>query len=150
MNNSVTELGQQQQVEPHINPTLPTHTTSGDPLPDNIRRRLPEGTVNVEEFPPVYFAVNVAGKKLRLPINDEVNHIPTFANIWPTHDFEGNPLSNEVIMRLPFGAYNIWINVEGNPDLPRITAENIENPEPRPPFVSFTDIDGNTRGFDLL
>jgi hypothetical protein len=146
MNNNVPEP--EPEVDQHINP-LPTHTTSGGLLPDNIRRRLPEGTVSVEEYSPSYFAVNIAGKKLRLPIRDEVNYIPTFANGWPTHDFEGNPLSNEVIIRLPFGAYNIWVWLDGNPDRPDVPTENMDTFDPPNTFVSFTDIDGNTRGFEL-
>jgi hypothetical protein len=115
---------------------LPTHNTDGGLLPDNIRRRLPTGTVRVETFYPVYYAYNANEKKLRLPESDDVNYIPTFDNVWPTHDFDGTPLSNEVRSRLPFGAYNIYVYDERN-------FERIR------PFVSFTDIDGNSNYLDL-
>jgi hypothetical protein len=97
------------------NPPLPTHDDEGSELVDRIRNILPVGTVEVLRFGMFwYLAVNNNQKTVMIPgvayLDDYVDgYVYTFDDNWPTHDWLGNELADNVIQRLPFGARNIKI-----------------------------------------
>jgi hypothetical protein len=108
--------GTHQNPRAPVNPPLPTHDTAGRLIDVRIRNMLPVGTVEVRR--PVlywYIAVDNNQKTVMIPGLDYINgyvegHVYTFDDIWPTHDWLGNPLSADIIQRLPFGARDIRID----------------------------------------
>ncbi len=119
-------VGQGRQVQIPAQLPMPIHDTDGILLPALVRNKLPVGTVAVRKDEHRFHAINAAGKVLRLPSEDaDLNYMPTFDNIQPTHDMFGNRLRNDIIQILPFGSYNILVYMS-----------------PRFSYVAYCDING--------
>jgi hypothetical protein len=62
----------------------------------------------------MYHAINLVGKEIMIPRNGDINYVPTFDNIQPTHDCYGRRLAPAFAQRFPFGAYDILVLRQAN------------------------------------